>query len=187
MNRVPVLSTASEIGLVSGEPEYTSLAAPVRSPPTAVISMIRPTPVPLTVGVSPIKRSPWASRASAWGIDNVKPVGVNAKANPFNHPTDLIVARIRDEDRALVRVVNCDGLWTLLNPPVQNLLCVDNDRGRCCAHALEPQRTSARMGAQKNFHFDAEYFGGNGDCISDMATGLLYNFGSVIPSLRGGC
>jgi hypothetical protein len=52
------------------------------------------------------------------------------------------------------------------------------------AHAPEALKTTARMGMRD--HFEGEHIARNLDGIKHMATALLYNFGSVLPSLRGG-
>ena len=186
MNRVPVLSTASEIGSVSGEPEYTSLSVPSQITSSRSHFNDPANTVPVHCGVVADKKIALGIQGKRLGIRQGKARGGKREGDPVQPPDDLIVARIRDEDRApfvLLTATDCGPL----NPP-SKICCVSiTTAGAAAAHALEPQRTSARMGAQKNFHFEAEYFGGNGDCITDMATGLLYNFGSVIPSLRGGC
>jgi hypothetical protein len=55
-----------------------------------------------------------------------------------------------------------------------------------CAHAPEALKTTARIELLNILNFEGEQIARNLDGITGMATALLYNFGSVLPSLRGG-
>src|ERR1700722_11732061 len=185
MNMVPVLSIASPAGKTRGAPENTTFAAPVRLPlPSPINSTIRPPPL---AGRSPTNRFPVESRARTCGLFSVMP-GVKAGvlvAIWGGKGSSTWTTLLPESATKTVPFLETTMAWGLLYL-FPRVCCASMTMDGTCAQLLEAPMARVRTERHKSLEFELKYPFGNFDGIANMAAALLYNFGSVTPSLRGG-
>ena len=183
MNSVPALSTASEIGSVSGAPENNQLSAGQITVPVPSQFNDPCQRFPSLWGCRRRRDRHWHPGQAAAESTSVKSGGGKCvEAIPVRkcQRDHLIVIRIRDEDcaRCVETAMDCGCCIRSQTSAVR----------RQRRPGLVPKRwkrKSERKDGEEKLPLRTGKLCGI-DGITDMATALLYNFGSVIPSLRGG-